>query len=85
MSESLTLAEVIELAANLRERGPWPVAVRIAPDVWSALRRDQYVNRPLPAPPPMLSVPVHVVDDLPAGQWRLDMSDGTVRSSEDPT
>jgi hypothetical protein len=79
--EGPTLQSVLDEVANLRIRGPWATKVRIAPDVWSALRRDQDLNRPLLAPMPALSVPVVVDDDLLPGQWRVEMSDGTERVS----
>jgi hypothetical protein len=80
-AQEQALQSVLDAAATTRELGPVPIRVRIAPDVWSALRRDQDLDRPLLAPVPTLSVPVIVDDDLAPGQWAVEMSDGTERSS----
>ena len=80
------LEQLDEIMERVKAAGPFPSLVRIAPDVWSVARRDQDLNRPLLAPvPSVLTVPLVVDDDLPAGQWRVEMSDGTERSSEDST
>ena len=79
----VTLQSVLDAHATITRHGPVPVSVRIAPDVWSTLQRDQDWQRPLLAPPPPLSVPVTVDWELPPGQWRVALSDGSERSSED--
>lgn len=79
----LSISEVMDAVARVRGLGPVPASARIAPDVWSALRRDQDQDRPLLAPPPVLSIPVTVDDDLPPGGWRILMSDGSERSSDE--
>lgn len=80
----VTLQSLLDAHATITQMGPVPVSVRIAPDVWSALQCDQDWNRPLLAPPPRLTVPVTVDWDLLPGQWRVELSDGSECSSEEP-
>lgn len=84
------LADIEATAARFAAAGPFPVLLRVAPDVWDQVRalaaRDAVpdVLRPVAALSDQVSgVPVKLDDDLPAGEWRAEMSDGSERSSED--